>query len=199
MALAAIRCASWLAILTASWTLGVACSLNPQPLPPEQGSGAQNGAEGGLGSGSGSHSPTGPGSSSGSGIGLLTDSGPAAGDATLPPGVGGFPGGGGLGGGSSGGSSSGGGTPAADGAGGTPPDGSSDGGSVVEDATPDAPAPSDAAMDGPSASDGGCITRWDCRASFPDTCNACAWPLNHLVCVRGECVCACRVADAAGE
>jgi hypothetical protein len=58
-----------------------------------------------------------------------------------------------------------------------------------------------AASDG-SASDGGsrdatgdgqCVTSADCKQGGPDICNICKSPDNHLVCVSGACVCACRV------
>jgi hypothetical protein len=71
------------------------------------------------------------------------------------------------------------------------------------DATSDAPAeatgdalPSDAAED--VRSDAACFVDSDCHSSFPDVCNICPSPLNHLVCVSGQCICACR-ADAGGD
>jgi hypothetical protein len=181
-----------LVALAASCALDGPRSLNPQPLPPEQ-AGPPHGDDAGLSAGSGSNSPAGSsGSSSGAGLGGL-DSGSAQSDAPATPSIAG--------------------DASADGGNRSTADGGSDGGGAAEDAASDAPPPSDAAedaasdapppgdaaTDGSDASDGGCMTRWDCHASFPDECNICASPLNYLACVSGACVCACRVMDAAGE
>jgi hypothetical protein len=174
-------------IALAACALAGACSLNPQPLPPEQAT-VQHGDDGGLNASSGSNSPAGSsGSSSGGGFGGL-DAGVVQGDAPATPSIAGDA------------SADGGNRGSADG--GAAEDAASDAPPLSDaagDAASDAPPPGDAATDGSDASDGGCTTRWDCHASFPDECNICASPLNYLACVGGACVCACRVMDAAGE
>jgi len=188
-----------LALALAALAASQACDLNPQPIPPEQSTPdatafTNPGSSSGGANTSGSTSSSGPPSGSGSGSGSVPKNGSSSG------------GGGGLFGGVSGGSSgaTGGDAGAAedastgsDAAAPTPEGGldASDG-APSTDAAGDA-SPGDAGED--AGGDGGCSMNTDCHASLPDICNICVWPLNHLVCVSGQCVCACRVTDAGGD
>ena len=74
--------------------------------------------------------------------------------------------------------------PAADASDGAPGDAESDASS--EDAA-------DAAGD--ARGDAGCFTSFDCREGVAGQCNLCPWPIYRVVCISGQCVCACGGTD----
>jgi hypothetical protein len=196
----------WIAGAILGLTLAGACSLNPQPLPP-QGLDDHAGDDGSspMGTGSGSSSGTSGGSgfmsssgsnSGGSGAGpVVSDDAGAvvsldasaedSGVIVVPPvdaaTDAAVPS-------DSGGSESDGASP--DGS----PDASPDG---AVDASPDGAV--DDASTGDAAGDAGCAHATDCYLSHPGACSVCTWPLNYPVCVAHQCGCACDERDASGE
>jgi hypothetical protein len=186
------RPGAWIAAAVLGLALVGACSLNPQPLPPE---GAQssadagafgNGSSSGGGSGGGGFPTSSSGSSSGGSSGG-TFTGPGSDAGTLP-----------VGSEDAAVENDASTTPDAATDSGLPNDGGADTGLPDGAADASSDASPDAALDDASTSDG-CMHASDCYASHPGACAVCTWPQNFAVCIAHECRCGCDGRDAAGE